>query len=117
MKRRNFLLSLPLIGLAARTLASLKPKEPVGGLIENANNDGVVIVFNPSPPSWVKQYAQVKTRDYDEIWRTHPLTEEECYNGKNVECLKIDEVGLWPTRGTLEWENGIRFGKVIFKEK
>jgi hypothetical protein len=60
MKRRNFLLSLPLIGMAAKALA--KPEEV-------------------KPPDWAKNFAQVKTGEHGKVltwngeypeWKDYP---------------------------------------------
>lgn len=55
MKRRNFLLSIPLIGLAVKAIS--KPTDN-------------------KPPDWVKDYCLVKT---DSVHHKYPLTEKEAY--------------------------------------
>ena len=58
MKRRNFLLSIPLIGAAVKAVA----KEP-----------------DDQPPVWVKEHAQVITKSINKKHLQYPLTERECH--------------------------------------
>lgn len=67
MNRKKFLLSLPLIGFAVKSIA--KPEEN-------------------KAPEWIKEFAQVKTgesgrylivKDGVPSWAKYPLTPDECF--------------------------------------
>lgn len=68
MKRRSFLLSLPLIATGLKALSNPKPEQA---------------------PEWIKDYALVKTRN---IHAKYPLTPKECFKPSVGKVISIEQL-------------------------
>jgi hypothetical protein len=64
MNRKNFLLSLPLLGGAIKAVAEAKPEvvDPLNHL-PTGDSGRVLTVSGDGVPEWVREYELVKTKD------------------------------------------------------
>lgn len=103
MNRKQFLLSLPLIGLAGKLFG--KKKQPIDQIHNHAD--------------LIRKYPLTEEECFKK--EMHKVFMDEQIYGRGV--YRIDEIGLTRidpiskegqelTRINLEWENGNRFGKV-----
>jgi hypothetical protein len=120
MNRKQFLLSLPLIGLVGKLFA--KEKKPVEQwsdyphLMKSKQEMAKVLED-------IHLFGRGKYR-IDEVGLTrvdplkkYPLVPNECYVKEEPNGLiRFDEPGNNLVRFSLEWKDGIRFGKVVAVE-